>query len=178
MDPEIKKKNFIFPTKHVIPESLKFSHWLSEIYTPENELTWNLKITWLTKENHLNQASILGFQPLVFGGLYTPSISVDEITVFTALKTNGWVSKMMGLGKGNCPLNMATVGIYVRFLGFFLIFYQPPVGHPSSVIWRGVWSRVLGGFSTWSRGVRKRGIYSPKVGHKKTFVINGFFWFL
>ena len=32
MDPEIKSLNFIFPTKHVIPESLKFSHWLSEDY--------------------------------------------------------------------------------------------------------------------------------------------------
>ena len=31
MDPEKKSLNFIFPTKHVIPESLKFSHWLSEV---------------------------------------------------------------------------------------------------------------------------------------------------
>ena len=31
MDPEDKSLNFIFPTKHVIPKSLKFSHWLSEI---------------------------------------------------------------------------------------------------------------------------------------------------
>ena len=30
MDPE-KKTNFIFPTKYVIPKSLKFSHWLSEM---------------------------------------------------------------------------------------------------------------------------------------------------
>ncbi len=30
MDPEKKSLNFIFPTKYVIPESLKFSHWLSE----------------------------------------------------------------------------------------------------------------------------------------------------
>ena len=30
MDPEDKSLNFIFPTKHVIPESLKFSYWLSE----------------------------------------------------------------------------------------------------------------------------------------------------
>ena len=30
MDPEDKSENFFFPTKHVIPESLKFSHWLSE----------------------------------------------------------------------------------------------------------------------------------------------------
>ena len=29
MDPE-KKKNFIFPTKYVIPKSLKFSHWPSK----------------------------------------------------------------------------------------------------------------------------------------------------
>ena len=36
MDPEIKSSNFIFPTKHVIPESLKFSHWLSEL--PKNSL--------------------------------------------------------------------------------------------------------------------------------------------
>ncbi len=30
MDPENKSLNCNFPTKHVIPESLKFSHWLSE----------------------------------------------------------------------------------------------------------------------------------------------------
>ena len=35
MDPEIKSLNFIFPTKHVIPESLKFSHWLSEKNTSQ-----------------------------------------------------------------------------------------------------------------------------------------------
>ena len=29
MDPEKKSLNFIFPTKYVIPKSLKFSHWLS-----------------------------------------------------------------------------------------------------------------------------------------------------
>ena len=31
MDPEKKSLNFIFPTKYVIPKSLKFSHWLSEM---------------------------------------------------------------------------------------------------------------------------------------------------
>ena len=30
MDPEKKSLNFFFPTKYVIPKSLKFSHWLSE----------------------------------------------------------------------------------------------------------------------------------------------------
>ena len=30
MDPEKKSLNFIFPTKYVIPTSLKFGHWLSE----------------------------------------------------------------------------------------------------------------------------------------------------
>ena len=30
MDPEKKSLNFIFPTKYVIPKSLKFSHWLIE----------------------------------------------------------------------------------------------------------------------------------------------------
>ncbi len=30
MDPEKKSLNFIFPTKYVIPKSLKFGHWLSE----------------------------------------------------------------------------------------------------------------------------------------------------
>ena len=33
MDPEEKSLNFIFPTKYVIPKSLKFSHWLSEFIT-------------------------------------------------------------------------------------------------------------------------------------------------
>ncbi len=28
--PRKKSLNFIFPTKYVIPKSLKFSHWLSE----------------------------------------------------------------------------------------------------------------------------------------------------
>ena len=40
MDPEIKVEKFdIFSTKHVIPESLKFSHWLSEggLPTPETK---------------------------------------------------------------------------------------------------------------------------------------------
>ncbi len=32
MDPEKKSLNFIFPTKHVIPESLKFSRWLSKCW--------------------------------------------------------------------------------------------------------------------------------------------------
>ena len=31
MDPEKKSLNFIFPTKYVIPKSLKFSYWLSEV---------------------------------------------------------------------------------------------------------------------------------------------------
>ena len=30
MDPEKKSVNFIFPTKYVIPKSLKFSHWPSK----------------------------------------------------------------------------------------------------------------------------------------------------
>ena len=30
MDPGKKSLNFIFPTKYVIPESLKFSHWPSK----------------------------------------------------------------------------------------------------------------------------------------------------
>ena len=31
MDPEKKSLNFIFPTKYVIPKSLKFNHWPSKI---------------------------------------------------------------------------------------------------------------------------------------------------
>ena len=33
MDPEKKSLNYIFPTKYVIPKSLKFGHWLSESNT-------------------------------------------------------------------------------------------------------------------------------------------------
>ena len=32
MDPEKKSLNFFFPTKYVVPKSLKFSHWLSETH--------------------------------------------------------------------------------------------------------------------------------------------------
>ena len=31
MDPDKKSLNFIFPTKYVIPKSLKFSHWPSKL---------------------------------------------------------------------------------------------------------------------------------------------------
>ena len=37
MDPEIKKMNFIFPTKYVIPKSLKFSHWPSKKNRTSNQ---------------------------------------------------------------------------------------------------------------------------------------------
>ncbi len=32
VDPEKKSLNFIFPTKYVIPKSLKFSHWPSKYW--------------------------------------------------------------------------------------------------------------------------------------------------
>ncbi len=39
MDPEKKSLNFIFPTKYVIPKSLKFSHWLSELVGQKSMIT-------------------------------------------------------------------------------------------------------------------------------------------
>ena len=44
MDPERKSLNFIFPTKYVIPKSLKFSHWPSKLLyqfhsTPTSDTT-------------------------------------------------------------------------------------------------------------------------------------------
>ena len=42
MDPEDKSLNFIFPTKHVIPKSLKFSHWLSEF----SRFSWFMLLGW------------------------------------------------------------------------------------------------------------------------------------
>ena len=39
MDPETKSLNFIFPTKYVIPKSLKFSNWLSQEGTQIFDLT-------------------------------------------------------------------------------------------------------------------------------------------
>ena len=36
MDPEKKSLNFIFPTKYVIPKSLKFSHWPSKANLSRN----------------------------------------------------------------------------------------------------------------------------------------------
>ena len=44
-----KSLNFIVPTKHVIPESLKFSHWLSEI---KRIVPWNCCLQTLTKRYH------------------------------------------------------------------------------------------------------------------------------
>ena len=45
MDPEKKGLNFIFPTKYVIPKSLKFSHWPSKLY--QGTSPWKLQyIIW------------------------------------------------------------------------------------------------------------------------------------
>ncbi len=41
MDPEKKSLNFIFPTKYVIPKSLKFSHWPSKFISVDpGETGW------------------------------------------------------------------------------------------------------------------------------------------
>ena len=40
MDTEKKSLNFFFATKYVIPNSLKFSHWLSEIMGERLEIGW------------------------------------------------------------------------------------------------------------------------------------------
>ena len=37
MDPEKKSLNSIFPTKYVIPKSLKFSHWTSKPLSTRDE---------------------------------------------------------------------------------------------------------------------------------------------
>ena len=39
MDPEKKSLNFIFPTKYVIPKSLKFSHWPSKLPPKKSNTT-------------------------------------------------------------------------------------------------------------------------------------------
>ena len=45
MDPEKNSLNFIFPTKYVIPKSLKFSHWPSKSKKkPGNNSTFGLKL--------------------------------------------------------------------------------------------------------------------------------------
>ena len=36
LEPEKKSLNFIFPTKYVIPKSLKFSHWPSKLFARVN----------------------------------------------------------------------------------------------------------------------------------------------
>ena len=41
MDPEKKSLNFIFPTKYVIPKSLKFSHWPSKLSLINFLLQWS-----------------------------------------------------------------------------------------------------------------------------------------
>ena len=45
MDPEKKSLNFIFPTKYIIPKSLKFSHWPSKLMVFDfqgiNHVSWD-----------------------------------------------------------------------------------------------------------------------------------------
>ncbi len=67
MDPEKKSLNFIFPTKYVIPKSLKFSHWLSKKVSQVNSypnLCWNAalsaKYDWMMRmEVHASGCSML-----------------------------------------------------------------------------------------------------------------------
>ncbi len=48
MDPEKKSLNFIFPTKYVIPKSLKFSHWPSK--QSRNQTTHRISTDGLSKQ--------------------------------------------------------------------------------------------------------------------------------
>ena len=67
MDPEIKSLNFISPTKHVIPESLKFSHWLSE---REGSFYYQPKLHALLMGNPSNLPYIcIKFDPLQIGSI-------------------------------------------------------------------------------------------------------------
>ena len=51
----LKKKslNFIFPTKYVIPKSLKFSHWPSKMYKLKTPKTHKLRVFVLKKRQGL-----------------------------------------------------------------------------------------------------------------------------
>ena len=62
MDPEINMLNLIFPTKYVIPKSLKFSHWPSKIgcsLTPDGNRTWWISMTGKKTHEKNNSLAIL-----------------------------------------------------------------------------------------------------------------------
>ena len=61
MEPEIKSLNFIFPTKYVVPKSLKFSDWLSKEVKIQTK-TWNHHLSWCLK----------GFRQRLFHVPYVP----------------------------------------------------------------------------------------------------------
>ena len=61
MEPEIKSLNFIFPTKYVVPKSLRFSDWLSKEVKIQTK-TWNHHLSWCLK----------GFRQRLFHVPYVP----------------------------------------------------------------------------------------------------------
>ena len=70
MDPEKKSLNFIFPTKYVIPKSLKFSHWPSKMGSPRFWI--GLSFTIQAVENNVIQRVVLKNPKGSLNGTPTP----------------------------------------------------------------------------------------------------------
>ena len=64
MDPEKKSLNFIFPTKYVIPKSLKFSHWPSKKLSAKS-CFWSCKGKKNVLEKDLFPSHLTHFWPLL-----------------------------------------------------------------------------------------------------------------
>ena len=70
MNPAKKSLNFIFPTKYVIPKSLKFSHWLSEL---SNLTTSHQTFRWYLKWRNPHQKISCMDTAYVYGNVPTPN---------------------------------------------------------------------------------------------------------
>ncbi len=150
MDPEKRSLNFIFPTKYVIPKSLKFSHWPSKKTTlqqflPNDPPFWvsNFKppgfFWWLSKGAQISrpdwrytQYTHLRFCP-VFGSMMQQISTADVFFCKTLQPWRCW----MGTGGSAClhgwskefvpddQFQSSHLRLFLWFNLFFLILTAP-----------------------------------------------------
>ena len=121
MDPEKKSLNFIFPTKYVIPKSLKFSHWPSKTIKETN-----IKHH---KDNTLaNIIPIMAWKPTLTDSLIACGWGTTQLTscldVQLEVRING--DRINGL------FHLVINGVYWGEITHLLTIDPNFLGHPSS----------------------------------------------
>ena len=130
MDPEKKSLNFTFPTKYVIPKSLKFSHWPSKLCGEFWCSSWAQKI-WVPKllasifhpnGNQKKKRDLQGATPHL-NSLISSSFSCASVHHPT------WVFPKIGVPQNGWFISWKTLLKWMIW-GYHYFWKHPPIFKP------------------------------------------------